>query len=149
MRLLLRVHNVCLYAKNRFEKFARIFCRWHKQTTFSDAGFLRILRVKLGNVHKSHLIFFCLVFFFCNSSVFNVMYGFVAPDIMGYPDIIYIYFSTKTYCGYSLEVLHWVPTICFHEEIRKIIIFSWKRCLMCQELWVFHVMYVFFIQRNC
>ena len=33
--------------KNRFEKFARIFSRWHiKQTTFSDAGFLGALRVK-------------------------------------------------------------------------------------------------------
>ena len=31
--------------KNRFEKFARIFSR-HKQTTFSDAGFLGILRFK-------------------------------------------------------------------------------------------------------
>ena len=32
--------------KNRFEKFARIFNRGHKQTTFSDADFLGILRVK-------------------------------------------------------------------------------------------------------
>ena len=34
--------------KNRFEKFARIFSRRHKQTTFSDAGFLGILRVKVS-----------------------------------------------------------------------------------------------------
>ena len=33
--------------KNRFEKFARIFSRRHKQTTFSDAGFLGLLRVSL------------------------------------------------------------------------------------------------------
>ena len=33
--------------KNRFEKFARIFSRRHKQTTFSDAGFLGALRVNL------------------------------------------------------------------------------------------------------
>ena len=32
--------------KNRFKKFARIFSRRHKQTTFSDAGFLAALRVK-------------------------------------------------------------------------------------------------------
>ena len=32
--------------KNRFEKFARIVSRRHKQTTFSDAVFLGILRVK-------------------------------------------------------------------------------------------------------
>ena len=32
--------------KNRFEKFTRIFSRRHKQTTFSDAGFLGVLRVK-------------------------------------------------------------------------------------------------------
>ena len=34
--------------KNRFEKFTRIFSRRHKQTTFSDAGFLGILRVNLN-----------------------------------------------------------------------------------------------------
>ena len=34
--------------KNRFEKFARIFSRRHKQTTFSDAGFLGVLRVNKG-----------------------------------------------------------------------------------------------------
>ena len=32
--------------KNRFEKFARIFRRRHKQMTFSDAVFLGALRVK-------------------------------------------------------------------------------------------------------
>ena len=32
--------------KNKFEKFARICSRRHKQTTFSDADFLGILRVK-------------------------------------------------------------------------------------------------------
>ena len=32
--------------KNRFQKFARIFSRRHKQTSFSDVGFLSILRVK-------------------------------------------------------------------------------------------------------
>ena len=31
--------------KNRYEKFARLFSRRHKQMTFSDAGFLGILRV--------------------------------------------------------------------------------------------------------
>ena len=37
--------------KNRFERFARIFSRrhkQHKQTTFSDAGFLGVLRVGLN-----------------------------------------------------------------------------------------------------
>ena len=33
--------------KNKFEKFARIFSRRHKQTTFSDASFLGALRVNL------------------------------------------------------------------------------------------------------
>ena len=33
--------------KNRFEKFARIFSRRHKQTAFSDAGFLGALRVNI------------------------------------------------------------------------------------------------------
>ena len=31
--------------QNRFEKFARIFSRRHKQTTFSDAVFLGVLRI--------------------------------------------------------------------------------------------------------
>ena len=31
--------------KNRFEKFARVFSRRRKQTTFSDVGFLGVLRV--------------------------------------------------------------------------------------------------------
>ena len=39
--------------KNRFEKFARIFSRRHKQTTFSDAGFLGILRVNLTLKYSS------------------------------------------------------------------------------------------------
>ena len=38
--------------KNRFEKFARIYSRRHKQTTFSDAGFLGILRVKGLKTHE-------------------------------------------------------------------------------------------------
>ena len=39
--------------KNRFEKIARIFSRRHKQTTFSDAGFLGILRVKKNTAEGS------------------------------------------------------------------------------------------------
>ena len=35
-----------VFMQKRFEKFARIFSRRHKQTTFSDADFLGILRVK-------------------------------------------------------------------------------------------------------
>ena len=42
---LIWVHTVCRYAKNSFEKFARIFSRRHKQTTFSDAVFLGALRI--------------------------------------------------------------------------------------------------------
>ena len=38
--------------KNKFEKFARIFSRRHKQTTFSDAGFLGVLRVKGSKLRK-------------------------------------------------------------------------------------------------
>ena len=40
--------------KHRFEKFARIFSRRHKQTTFSDADFLGVLRVKVKVV--GHMI---------------------------------------------------------------------------------------------
>ena len=42
---LIRIHTVCLYAKCKFEKFARRCSRRHKQTTFSDADFLGALRV--------------------------------------------------------------------------------------------------------
>ena len=42
---LIWVHTVCRYAKNSFEKLAKIFSRRHKQTTFSDAVFLGALRV--------------------------------------------------------------------------------------------------------
>ena len=38
--------------KNRFEKFARIFSRQHKQAIFSDTGFLGILRVN-GFTHNA------------------------------------------------------------------------------------------------
>ena len=46
---LIRVHNVCLYAKSMFEKFARRCSRRHNQT-FSDAGFLGALRVKTNSM---------------------------------------------------------------------------------------------------
>ena len=38
--------------KNRFEKFARIFSRRHKQTTFSDAVFLGAFRVSCAASFK-------------------------------------------------------------------------------------------------
>ena len=44
---LILVHTVCLYAKCKFEKFARRCSRGHK-TTFSDAVFLGTLRVKVN-----------------------------------------------------------------------------------------------------
>ena len=51
-----------------FEKFARRCSRRHKQTTFSDAGFLGALRVKMpSNAAKEiapHKVFFVVVFFF-------------------------------------------------------------------------------------
>ena len=42
--------------KNWFEKFARIFCRRHKQTAFSDAGFLGALRVKVSEYLEKILV---------------------------------------------------------------------------------------------
>ena len=68
--------------KNRFEKFARIFSRRHKQTTFSDAGFLGILRV--NEVHGIQ----------------------VTPDKMGYPHNIFLISPQKKHIHvlwYSLE----------------------------------------------
>ena len=38
--------------KNRFEKFARIFSRRHKQTTFSDAVFLGAFRVNVAQNYR-------------------------------------------------------------------------------------------------
>ena len=43
--------------KNGFEKFARIFSRRHKQTIFSDAGFLGALRVKKNTVSTNCKLF--------------------------------------------------------------------------------------------
>ena len=51
--------------KNRFEKFAKIFSRRHKQTTFSDAGFLDALRVNFG--WKMSGVFIHQKMFECNS----------------------------------------------------------------------------------
>ena len=45
---LIWVHTVCLYAKCKFEKFARRCSRRHKQTTFSDVDCLGPLRVKIS-----------------------------------------------------------------------------------------------------
>ena len=47
---LIWVHIVCLYAKIGLEKLVRIFSRRHKQTTFSDAGFLGVLRVNIDEI---------------------------------------------------------------------------------------------------
>ena len=44
--------------KNRFEKFARIFRRRHKQMSFSDASFLGILRVNMYPHHTVKLQWF-------------------------------------------------------------------------------------------
>ena len=62
---LIWVHTVCLYAKCKFEKFARRCSRRHKQTTFSDADFLGALRVNTSLVCKSFLSdTFCHLYFF-------------------------------------------------------------------------------------
>ena len=51
--------------KNRLEKFAKLFSRRHKQRTFSDAGFLGVLRVKIikpttiTTAAEQIMIFFC------------------------------------------------------------------------------------------
>ena len=75
---LIRVHTVWL-CKSRFEKLARIFSRQHKQMTFSDAGFLGILRVKITNPIYFSFIFQTLqiweivwVFFYCFRIAANV-----------------------------------------------------------------------------
>ena len=39
--------------KNRFEKFARIFSRRHKQMTFSDAVCFGILKIRVYTVHTT------------------------------------------------------------------------------------------------
>ena len=62
---LIWVHTVCLYAKCKFEKFARRCSRRHKQTTFSDAAFLGALRVKQNifvrklYINANSFIYYC------------------------------------------------------------------------------------------
>ena len=46
--------------KNRFQKFARIFSRRHKQATFLDAGFHVILRVKNSAIERGSIHFLIL-----------------------------------------------------------------------------------------
>ena len=71
--------------KNRFEKFARIFSRWHKQTIFSDAGFLGILRVRWSS-------FIANIFLYAYAAMpsINTMYCLHA-------------------CLCILQVIHWEP----------------------------------------
>ena len=60
--------------QNMFEKFARIFSRRHKQTAFSDAGFLGVLRVNLSRCLRRQAAFLncgtarIFLFFFCTVS---------------------------------------------------------------------------------
>ena len=61
---LIWVHTVCWYAKNSFEKFARIFSRRHKQTTFSDAFFLGTLRVKHHPQMQKQVLAYRFIFYF-------------------------------------------------------------------------------------
>ena len=71
---LIRVHIVCLYAKIGFAKFARLFSRWHKQMTFSDAGFLAFWGLIFWNFQNLiryskwllSLTFWMLVWFWSN-----------------------------------------------------------------------------------
>ena len=61
--------------KNRFEKFARIFSRRHKQTTFSDAGFLGFLRVKMQFTPTENNILLLLLFlYFSEKTIINFIW---------------------------------------------------------------------------
>ena len=67
-------HTVCLYAKCKFEKFARTCSRRHKQTTFSDADLLGALRVNVLISERGALLLTFLlysVFLDHNISVFE------------------------------------------------------------------------------
>ena len=97
--------------KNRFEKFAWIFSRWHKQTTSSDAGFLGILRV----ITKT-----CLYSFDPLKPHFYI----VKLGFTGYT-LFYSLLLKNIDCGYSLELPHWggsneFPQSMFWAEIWKI-----------------------------
>ena len=72
---LIRVQTDCLYAKIGLKKFARIFSRRHKQTTFSDAGFLGILRVKIDITvfYYSKAVLLLKFFIVCASLFSNVV----------------------------------------------------------------------------
>ena len=55
---LIRVHTVCLDAKIGFKSLQEYSADDKKQTTFSDAGFLGILRVKDFLYHSLYLLLF-------------------------------------------------------------------------------------------
>ena len=58
--------------KNRFEKFARIFSRRHKQMTFLDAGFLGVLRVNCKMVLEFYFLLLFHTPFNCGSPSYSI-----------------------------------------------------------------------------
>ena len=118
----------------RFEKFARIFSRWHKQTTFSDAGFLGILSVNLYHtLGQFSRLQICDIFFFffpenrltfhanCllrRQSAWNAKVYFLWEEKKIYLTVICwtVYRACRTLTSYHTCPKIWVP-ILLHAEI--------------------------------
>ena len=60
---LIWVHTVCLYAKIGLKKFARIFSRRQKQTTFSYADVFGVLRVNSFGAKFQTTLVVCFFFY--------------------------------------------------------------------------------------
>ena len=62
-----------------------------------------------------------------NDHIWNVYFVAIALNNACFKQnmlIVFSYFSTKTCCRYSIEArrFYWIPTACFHTEIRKLFI---------------------------
>ena len=105
-----------LVCKNRFEKFAKIFSRRRKQTTFSDADFLGVLRVRNYLEHDLLLVWQMLVWFsidskrHCSASdthymPFNLLTFAIFLANSAGDKLIFFLFSEKTGFDISLETI--------------------------------------------
>ena len=77
--------------KNRFEKFARIFSRPHKQMAFSDAGFLGVLKVKFSALCYRKVKFTALCFIWENNDPGLTSTPFTQVSVVTHGSLVFHY----------------------------------------------------------
>ena len=113
---LIWVYTVCLYAKIGLKSLHENFNRGQKQTTFSDAGFLGVLRAKIC----MHLL--ACIMFEIHRPLFHVLSKFSRQEI----DFVFHIFTKKSGLWYFMHIVS-LETICMKcqspfsgEKIRNI-----------------------------